>query len=439
MIPYIKINELNMDNVPGSSISMTMEKGEVVAITGANGSGKTTLAGNLSAAKRPSAIGKVIISGLDPFSQLDEEKLHKKCGVVYQNPSEGIVYENVIRDLIFGAENQGLHPDKIKKRAKFYLKKYDLSKVKSCPYASLSASQQQRVALCSILIMHPEILILDEAFSMQGDSEAVGYMKQVIKGARKHDQTIIVFSKNRNVLELADRIYELSDGYVREIDHETLKHLDMLRSLRTTGSSSGGLEIHTLKPGGGAVKLGSGISLHNVTFGYDRDLILDNYNIRFEAGGMYQVSGEKGSGKTTFLKILGGMLKPLEGEVFKSDSSKVGYVPQYPEEGFVSDTVLDDIMFGPMSDGYAKVDARIMAEQVLSFVNVKKELWNKSPLDLSAGQQRLVSIAGALALNPDILLLDHPYAGLDQDSLEHIQMIIEGISNEGKCIIIAQS
>ena len=133
------------------------------------------------------------------------------------------------------------------------------------------------------------------------------------------------------------------------------------------------------------------------------------------------------------------MLKPYEGEIFKSDNSRVGYVFQYPEEAFVSDTVIDDVMFGPLSDGFARSEARKMSEQVLKFVGLGEEYWTRSPLKLSAGEQKLVALSGALALNPDILLLDEPFAGLDADGINHIRLITQGLCSEGKCIIITET
>ena len=439
MTPYIKFNQLNMKSIKGSSISFTANKGDIIGITGANGSGKSSLASYIAGLTRPDSLGKVIVAGYDPYSQLDESKLHKICGIVYQNPKEGIVFENFGRDLIFGPENIGLPVKNITKRAKFYMKKYDLQRKQARLYNTLSAGQQQRAALCSVLAMHPDILILDEAFSMQSFSDTSKYMDMIIRSARKRGQTVFVFSKKRSVLEKADYVYELAGGKLREIDLDGLDYTKYeSESLNNDSNSSApALKIDTIERSSGDREIG--VSLHNVSFVYDNKSLFRGLNLRFKTGSYYRISGTSGSGKSTMLQLVGGLIKPTEGEVFISETTKTGYIFQYPEDGFVENTVLDDVMFGPISDGIPKAKAREMATAVLEFVGVKKELWDRSPLNLSMGEQRLVGIAGALALNPDFILIDEPFAGLDQKSRKHIATMISALAQEGKCIITVES
>ncbi len=431
MIPYIKIKQLNMPEIPGSEINLNVNKGEIIGITGLNGCGKSTFARYLAGINRPSEIGKIIISGLDPFSILDIEKLQRMCGMVYQDPRMSIVFDHVGKDMVFGAENQGIEKEKIVKRAKYYIKKYDLARKQNKNYSMLSGSEQQRAAVAAVLMMHSEFLVLDEPFSMQGIGASAKYINMIIKSARKRNQTVIIFSKQKEVLELTDKLYEMRDGRLIEID------VDGMQYNKRFSSKEKEIRIERFINGGDQ-KTESGISLHNVSFGYDNSLIIDNQNCRFEAGSAYRITGAPGIGKTTFLQLIAGLLKPYEGEVFVGLDKKIGYVFQYSEDGFIENVVLDDVMFGPMSDGISKRKAREMAESVLSFVGVKEELWGRSPLSLSVGEQRLVSIAGALALSPDFILIDEPFAGLDINSIEHIRRIIEGLCREGKCIITVE-
>ena len=431
MIPYIKINKLHMDEIPGSEISLTGSKGDIIGITGLNGSGKTILAKYISGIKRAPEIGKMIIAGLDPYSILDQDKLRRKCGVVYQDPRTAVVFEQVGKDIVFGAENQGIESEKIKKKVRFFTNRYDLKKKTKKNYNTLSGSEQQRAAVSAILMMNSEILVLDEPFSMQGIQASKRYMEMIIKSARKRNQTLFVFSKQREILEQLDIVYEMRNGALVEIDIDGMQYRDR----HTTDET--GLRIERYISGGD-LKSGSGISLHNVSFGYDDTLLIYDQNARFEAGSAYRITGAPGCGKTTLLQLIGGLLRPYEGEVFIGDDKKTGYVFQYPEDGFVESIVLDDVMFGPMSEGISKREARGMAEAVLEFVGVREELWGKPLLELSIGEQKLVSIAGALALSPDFILMDEPYAGLDVNSCEHIESIINGLCAEGKCIITVE-
>ncbi|MBO4864128.1 MAG: ABC transporter ATP-binding protein [Eubacterium sp.] len=429
-----------MANVDKSEINLTVSKGEIVGITGRNGSGKTTFARYLAGEIRPETMGMVHINGLDTYSQLDREKVQRMSAVAYQSPREAMVFDNISRDIIFGSENHGLDAEKTLKRGSFYLKKYNLRSRKNASYYSVSASEQQRAMLCSMLIMHPELLILDEPFSMHGSPDVTGYVKSLIAAARKKEQTVIIFSKNPDVLKLTDVTYELSGGFLREVDISSFDYLPKQEGVKTIygDKTPKGVAVERYIDGGRG-KNDIGISLHNVSFGYNENLIIDRVNTRFEAGSAYRITGGQGSGKTTFLMLAAGLIRPYEGEVFRSENTRIGYVYEYPDDGFVESTVLDDVMFGPMKGGFGKSEARGMAEAVLGFVGLDKSLWTRRLSTLSFGERKLVGVAGAICLNPDFLLIDNPYAGLDRDYCKHMSDIFEGLTREGKCIITAEN
>ena len=431
MLPYIRISQLHMEGISDAEINLIVNKGDIIGITGRNGCGKTTLARYLSGQARPDKMGCILINGLDTFSQLDREKLRSICGMTLQSPNEAIVLDNVGRDIVFGTENQGIPSEKVMKRAKFYMKKYALQKKRNSPCSTLSASEKQRSALSAILIMHPEILVMDEPFSMHSKDDISRYTNIVVKSARKRNQTVFIFSKNYDVLKQTDIQYELTETGLREVDIDGFDYLNQ-------GTSNQGLVIERYIKGNDD-KHAKGISLHNVSFGYDDNLIIDRVNKRFITGSAYRISGGHGTGKTAYLKLAAGLLKPYEGEVFRSEDTKVGYVYQYPEEGFVDNIVLDDVMFGPSNAGNSRRTARSMAESVLEFVGIDKSMWNRNIKTLSFGEKKKVAIAGAIALNPDFLLMDEPYAGLDQDSRRQIESIIEGLCSEGKCVITVEA
>jgi energy-coupling factor transport system ATP-binding protein len=157
-------------------------------------------------------------------------------------------------------------------------------------------------------------------------------------------------------------------------------------------------------------------------------LALQDINLSIPTGQFLAVIGHTGSGKSTLLQHLNGLLKPTEGLVqvgehqikakqkaksLKPVRQKVGIVFQFPEHQLFEETVLKDICYGPMNFGVSEEDAIRRAKELIVKVGLSEEVLNKSPFDLSGGQMRRVAIAGVLAMNPQVIVLDEPTAGLD--------------------------
>lgn|SRR5699024_4912275 len=175
------------------------------------------------------------------------------------------------------------------------------------------------------------------------------------------------------------------------------------------------------------------ISLQQVGYLYGKDTPFEkraiyDVDIDVQSGSYTAVIGHTGSGKSTLLMHLNGLLKPAEGTVnigdlqihaktkakqLKQIRSRVGIVFQFPEHQLFEETVLKDIMFGPLNFGVPKEEAEKRAYTLIEQLGLPKEVAHKSPFDLSGGQMRRVAIAGVLAFNPSVLVLDEPTAGLD--------------------------
>lgn len=155
---------------------------------------------------------------------------------------------------------------------------------------------------------------------------------------------------------------------------------------------------------------------------------LENITITIEEGTFVAIIGQTGSGKSTLLQHLNALLLPSAGTVIIGDRrleagtkiknlkevrKKVGIVFQFPEHQLFDETVLKDVMFGPMNFGISEEEAKVLALDALKMVGLSEELYEKSPFDLSGGQMRRVAIAGVLAMKPDCIVLDEPSAGLD--------------------------
>lgn len=181
-----------------------------------------------------------------------------------------------------------------------------------------------------------------------------------------------------------------------------------------------------------------GIRLENVCYTYGSDTTseikaLNNVNLEINKGEFVAIIGHTGSGKSTLIQHFNGLERPKSGNVFYNDENiyennydlrklrcKVGLVFQYPEHQLFEETVLKDVCFGPMNMGMSREEAEKKAKLMLEQVGINEKCYNKSPFELSGGQKRRVAIAGVMAMNPEIIVLDEPTAGLDPKGRDKI-------------------
>ena len=181
-----------------------------------------------------------------------------------------------------------------------------------------------------------------------------------------------------------------------------------------------------------------GIRLENVCYTYGSDTTseikaLNNVNLEINKGEFVAIIGHTGSGKSTLIQHFNGLERPKSGNVFYNNENiyennydlrklrcKVGLVFQYPEHQLFEETVLKDVCFGPMNMGMSREEAEKKAKLMLEQVGINEKCYNKSPFELSGGPKRRVAIAGVLAMNPEIIVLDEPTAGLDPKGRDKI-------------------
>lgn len=198
------------------------------------------------------------------------------------------------------------------------------------------------------------------------------------------------------------------------------------------------------------------IVLKNVSYTYapeniDARQALQNINLTINAGEFITIVGKTGSGKSTLVRLLNGLLTATSGEVIVKQSlitkkmskkallkirSKVGMIFQSPENQLFADTVLDDVSFGPQNFGKSKEEAEQLAKQILTEVGISADLFKRSPFELSGGQMRRVAIAGVLAMQPSILILDEPTVGLDEIGRNEILTMIKKLNEQQHVTIL---
>jgi len=196
------------------------------------------------------------------------------------------------------------------------------------------------------------------------------------------------------------------------------------------------------------------IKLENIYFSYPFSNGLPIlHNIRFDISEneFIGIVGPSGAGKTTLLELIKGLIQPTQGTVLYNNiprngnkkltrdiSQKIGLLYQFPEKQLFEDTVYDDISFAPRNFGYNLADIESAVKESLSFVNLDfSAIADKSPYNLSGGEKRRIALAGVLAMNPEILMLDEPTTGIDYYGIAEIEKTLDKLYNEGRTIIIA--
>lgn len=448
-------------------VDITIKKGEFIALLGRNGSGKTTFSKQLNAILRPSE-GTVTV---DEMGTKDADKLYEirqRVGMVFQNPDNQMVAANVEEEVAFGPENLGMESDTIVARVKQALEQVRMWKRRKTAPNHLSGGQKQRIAIAGILAMHPDYIVLDEPTAMLDPKGRKEVMEALQRLNQEQEMTVILITHDMEEAALASRVILLADGQMR-FDGRPEKFFGADALLAEMGMEAP-LSYRVQQAMGSAANLQSGagekrdkckidaldkfekdkdlLSLQHVSYIYSpgtayEKVALDDVNLSLGKGEIVGLAGHTGSGKSTMIQLLNGLLKPTSGTVtFEGKDihakgysgnylrSKVGMVFQYPEHQMICDTVWEDVAFGPGKQSLTEEACNARVEEALRFVDLPEKYYQASPLQLSGGQKRRVAIAGVLAMHPEYIILDEPAAGLDAAGKREIFDRIRRMSRE---------
>lgn len=478
-------------------VELTIKKGEFIALLGRNGSGKTTFSKQLNAILRPSE-GTVMV---DEMGTRDAEKLYdirQHVGMVFQNPDNQMVAANVEEEVAFGPENLGMESDTIVARVKQALEQVRMWKRRKTAPNHLSGGQKQRIAIAGILAMHPDYIVLDEPTAMLDPKGRKEVMEALQRLNQEQEMTVILITHDMEEAALAGRVILLADGQVRfdgtpedffgedallaemgmeaplsyrvrklidsdvfekkigdaRVEEATIDKREKVAEYDKTGREwEASSELVDKKKNKKAEaetdeKNQALLSLQHVSYIYSpgtayEKVALDDVNLSLGKGEIVGLAGHTGSGKSTMIQLLNGLLKPTSGTVtFEGKDihakgysgnylrSKVGMVFQYPEHQMIRDTVWEDVAFGPGKQGLTGEACETRVEEALRFVDLPEKYYQASPLQLSGGQKRRVAIAGVLAMHPEYIILDEPAAGLDAAGKREIFDRIRRMSRE---------
>ena len=461
-------------------LDIVIPKGQFIAVLGHNGSGKSTFAKHINALLLPTD-GKIEVNGLDTSDEKNIWNIRQSAGMVFQNPDNQIIATIIEEEVAFGPENLGVPSEEIKVRVEDALLSVDMSKYRNSSPMMLSGGQKQRIAIAGVLAMKPDCIVLDEPTAMLdpiGRRQVINTLIQL----NKQGITIILITHYMEEACLADRVAVFDKGKLvldgtpkqifRQVEKMKQLHLDVPQvtelcyKLRKNGVDIADdiLTIEEMsqaltdigfkenikndikeKPKKDTEPL---IEVKNLTHIYGKDTVyervaLKDINITIGKGELIGLIGHTGSGKSTLIQHFNALSKSDEGCVLlsgfdiNSDKSRlkeirqrVGLVFQYPEHQLFETTVYKDVAFGPSNLGLSSEETDSRVKKALAFVGMGEDMYEKSPFELSGGQKRRVAIAGVLAMEPEVLVLDEPTAGLDPFSRDEILGNIKKMHDE---------
>lgn len=456
------------DDCALDDVTLEVPRGQRVCVLGANGSGKSTLASVICGLLAPDEgdvelVGERVCEGGAP-DLAAYRRARRGLGLVFQNPDDQIVTSVVADDVAFGPENLGLPCDEIRRRVDRELARVALTDYARADPSRMSGGQRQRVCIAGALAMEPQVLVLDEPSSLldvrgreaimrvMGRLTAAGatlvHVTHFMDEALAADR-VIVMRAGHIVLDGAPRevFCAANTGLIDELGLELPFDLRLLRARRAlAGGADGGhaQQAHLSKDSAAREPF---CRVSGVSYSYTpRHAALNDVSFQVLEGETCAVVGQTGSGKSTLLRLLCGLEAPDAGSVEVAGASTatkrgrrdvrraVGYVMQHPERQLFAQTVESDVAFGPRNMGLPADEVARRVDHALDLVGLaaKKDL---SPFELSGGQKRLAAIAGVLAMQPKLLVLDEPTAGLDPRGRAGLRRLLAELRAHGVTIV----
>jgi len=403
-------------------INLKIEDGEFVLITGPSGCGKTTLARSLNGLV-PNFYGgrlegSVIVDGRDA-SKTSTKEMAKTVGMVFQDPESMFVSDDVEGEICFAPSCFGYGPDKLKRSVEKILKELGIEGLRKRSIHELSGGEKQKVAIASVLVVKPKVLVLDEPFS-EIDHESAENLIAFLKKINREGVTIILIEQRTEKAECAQREIVLEKGKVVYDGPPKKNGRPMVKSAAKSGDIL--------------------VMLDRVSFGYEKNIVFEKFSEEFKEGELVVLEGPNGSGKTTLLKLVMGLLKPVSGTInvgglenppVEKLAGEVGYVFQNPDNHLFAETVEEEVDFILKNTGKKENIDEILKK--FKIENYKKAY----PRYLSGGEKQRVALASILVARPKVLLLDEPTRGMDHELKRELGEYLTDYVGQGNLVVMA--
>ncbi len=448
-------------------VTLALEKGEFAVLCGATGSGKSTLLRMLKRELTPlgERTGRILFCGQE-LSELADRESAAKIGFVMQQPEQQIVTDKVWHELAFGLENLGVPQSEIARRTAEMASYFGIGDWYDRDVAELSGGQKQLLNLAAVLVMQPDILILDEP-TAQLDPIAASDFIAALKRLNQDMSLTMIMAEHRleEVVPICDRLMVMESGQItangapEEVITQLRGREELLRGMPAAArlyaelGESGSCpltvragrrnieenyrnDVRSLPAEDYTVPEEKALTLSGVWFRYDRYSrdIIKGLELGIGVGEIFCILGGNGSGKTTTLNAAAGLLKPYKGTIrvfgkkLKEYRNRSLYreclalLPQDVQTTFLHNTVREEL-------DECGADVKALPYDI-------SHLMDKHPYDLSGGEQQLVALAKVLASKPRLLLLDEPTKGLDANAKADMTAILRSLKASGVTTVI---
>ena len=464
------------DSVALDDVTLEVCRGERVCVLGANGSGKSTLASVICGLLAPDKgdvelAGHAVCTGGVPDLAAYRDA-RRQLGLVFQNPDDQIVTSVVADDVAFGPENLGVPRAQISARVARELRRVAMEKYAHADPSRLSGGQRQRACIAGALAMEPAVLVLDEPSSLL-DVRGRAAIMRVMGRLAAAGATLVHVTHFMDEALAADRVVVMQHGHValegtpdevfaaknaqviEALGLEMPFEARLAVALRQAGAAGGAIAAPGApsdeKPAACAACAPAAeplaILARDLGFSYGPDAqALDGVSLEVPARATTAIVGQTGSGKSTLLRLLCGLEAADAGSLTvcginaatkrgrRQVRRAVGYVMQHPERQLFAQTVAEDVAFGPRNQGLSAAEVERRVAHALDLVGLADRR-DASPFELSGGQQRLAAIAGVLAMEPELLVLDEPTAGLDPRGRARLRALMADLAAHGVTLL----
>jgi energy-coupling factor transporter ATP-binding protein EcfA2 len=446
-----------------ADISAEFHKGTRIALMGANGSGKTTLAKLIAGLAAPSS-GEIRIDSFLTTGNEFREHLGSRVGFLFQNPEHQMISVNVERELALGLENQGCQRTEMGERVAAFLKTFGLERIRHSSTAMLSGGEKQILALASVMILRPDILILDEPTAHLDMAGKALFRTELDRYMTDTGLTILQITREYEEIKDFDRLIILAEGRIvedcspdhiitdrKKLDRYKIEYPPSVFQSKVDGIKSREKFKSILPTESGRARDGDSraeLECNGVKFGWGNDPggeIICDLDFALRSGQVHGILGRTGCGKTTLALLLAGLLKPREGEIRLDGRivrreqlvNSVAYLFQSPERSMFASSLYEDIAYGPRNFGIAgevldRIVKKTLEQTGLDYENFRR----RSPFNLSGGEARLAAIAGGIATGKRIIILDEPTEELDSVGKSMVKRLILNLAGEGKAVMV---